>query len=929
MADVTKDIKGEPPTMGMAIEQTTQRIKTEPYKFQDIDIEAGYQIGKKGIPQQHRIIRGGLKLLNTMKNKVARVYEHLPRTRQFGEAHEALRQLVHQRFKKVRHAIEIERGIIEEFRKDPQRYDLFTRKILLNDLLEEVGRGQEKLPFGFTPEKVKLEATRLDTVLSKYPELQKAVKNRQRIWKAVNNDYTNVMQSLGRDVSHMLTRTDYFRHQVLQYANAKGIIGLSKKLKTPTWRSFLQKRKGYSGIINVDYLQAEAEVLSQMLYDIEVGKTLLKLQKEYDIASKIKTEAKKQGIDPWEKNIPEGHVAWQPREGRVFYMADTIPSKLVVEALAKELEQIGVPIESIKKAWAAGKPYKKWVIPEELAKTLDKVLPAEEPSIIKDAASWAQRKWKRWVLQSPRRFFKYNARNLSGDADAVFVGNPSSFKKVPRATKELYESFVLHKPETPALKDWMDMGGVESMLQAQEMYDIKHNRLFKDLYHEAMTGKLNVIKKYWNTVRGITDFREAILRYASYLDYLEQMKQTPNGMPKNFGGSIREEIMGIKNIKDRAFRLSNDLLGAYDEISVGGKSLRRYSYPFWSWKELNMKRYTRFVRNAFYDDKLAMTTARKLTSIAIRSPYLAWRIGKLGIKISGLWTALQLYNTFFFPEVEENLPKEIKGRPHLNLGSTEEGEMVYFTRLGALGDLLDTFGFDELPYLVSDLVHGKKSFKDTAKQIIMSAGNEFYQGLTPVWKAPFELLFRQKTFPDVFDTTTIRDKNLYLMQQLNLGDEYIALSQLPGKPYKKTLPGFFAYTGDPLRTSYEEIFDLKKEFQKQYGKDVEGFWLTPRGNALYHMKLAHRYGDKKAMKKYWEEFVAYHLQEMDITGKPPKNVLQSIQRSAQQSFENMNPLANLGKDERQAFVKSLNEDEREILMKAMLFYQKILLGQEE
>lgn len=70
-----------------------------------------------------------------------------------------------------------------------------------------------------------------------------------------------------------------------------------------------------------------------------------------------------------------------------------------------------------------------------------------------------------------------------------------------------------------------------------------------------------------------TSFREAILRYANYLEYLEQMEKDPRGAPRNFGGSIPENVMALNDLKDRAYKLSNELAGAYDRTSVTGQTL--------------------------------------------------------------------------------------------------------------------------------------------------------------------------------------------------------------------------------------------------------------------------------------------------------------------------------------------------------------------
>ena len=88
-------------------------------------------------------------------------------------------------------------------------------------------------------------------------------------------------------------RHEYYRHQVLEYAQAKSITGTGKKLKTPVGRGFLKRREGSALDINTDYLEAEFEVMSRMLYDIEVADTIYRVGKRYNIRKTLEKQAKK------------------------------------------------------------------------------------------------------------------------------------------------------------------------------------------------------------------------------------------------------------------------------------------------------------------------------------------------------------------------------------------------------------------------------------------------------------------------------------------------------------------------------------------------------------------------------------------------------------------------------------------------------------
>ncbi|MDD2235355.1 MAG: hypothetical protein PHV03_10780 [Desulfitobacteriaceae bacterium] len=169
------------------------------------------------------------------------------------------------------------------------------------------------------------------------------------------------------------------------------------------------------------------------------------------------------------------------------------------------------------------------------------------------------------MLTAPHKWSKHNARNLSGDAEAVFVGNASAFKKVPQAIKELYEIMFKDRPMSGDMREFFERGLFQTVLQTVEVGDLDQLKMFQHLYEkEQRQGKLTAAPSkawhtYWKYARLTTDFREAILRYAACLDYLEQMENDPQGRPKNFGASKPENVMALDNIYDRAFKLANEL----------------------------------------------------------------------------------------------------------------------------------------------------------------------------------------------------------------------------------------------------------------------------------------------------------------------------------------------------------------------------------
>jgi len=617
----------------------------------------------------------------------------------------------------------------------------------------------------------------------------------------------------------------------------------------------------------------------------------------------------KAGIDS--RLYPEGYVPWQPREGNIFFMADSIPAKLAKELTEGALKELNITEADIKKVLAVGGKRKEFIIKEELAATLDALTKADQSSDFVRARKKMIKGWKVWQLISPRRFIKYNIRNLTGDADAAFVGNAKVFTKVPRAIKELLDVYQSDKPMSKDLKKWFELGGMESTLQFQEMGDINKLKMFYRFYNKDGSLKdlpVDAWKKYWKVARLSTDFRESILRYAAYLDFMEKLVKG-KGKPKSFAASMPEEVMALQTNEQKAFMLSNDLLGAYDRISVAGKAMREHIFPFWSWKEVNFKRYMRMASNAASEGNTAEKVGRKVLGTAVKSPLIAARIGKFIIKATAFWAALQVWNYTMFPEEEESLPENVKNRPHIIYGKDKDGNVDYFGRIGALGDLLEWFGLDSAPGHVSDWMSGRKTLKEIALEMAKSPINVLAQGSLPFAKILAEVVTRRALFPDVFEPRTVRDRWLHIAKSFGMENEFTSLTKRPNKPYSKSIKTLFTYSIDPLQAAYSNTYENKRRFMKKIGKESEGFWITPKGNALYNVRLSMRYGDKEAFNHYTTEYVVKY-------GGKPENMVRS--------FEAMNPLYGMTKQEQNLFLITLNEAEQKQLVQAIAFYYQLL-----
>ncbi|MHB8122580.1 MAG: methyltransferase [Desulfuromonadaceae bacterium] len=1032
---VDKKIGKVIPPMGFHIQwvEDPARLATErgEYSFENSEIEERFQAAN-GMPEESFFVRVK-EVIRTLYNKAHREYEHLPRNAEFAELRKDLLKLAKQRGVAGDKTLRLQQGITINL--DPYKFDLFRRYAILADLVEEAKAGHS-LPFGFTEDTLEAEWGRINNEVDKHQEIREAITDRQKIWKAIVREYTSNMRAIGFNVDRKFTKESYYRHQVIEYAKLKGraMSGTGQKLKTPTGRGFLRQRGGSEMDINTNYLQAEYEVMAQMLYDIEVAKTIKAVDDNYNIQKRLKQEAKDanqramnkivarqdeigqmveaalksfkiklgmsfgrlrkhaesgdlwtgdndeyQGIvdqlrdgygsdiddernrlfkylsallvredvgsmeaatilkalgqrrefiketlgkdfKTWEDIIPDGYTVWQPREGNIFFMSETIPGHLAEKLFTDQIEQLGISKDDLNRALTIGGRRKEFVVKQEIADTLDNLTKPTADDLLHKIISEPLRAWKVWQLLSPRRWFKYNFRNMSGDAEAVFIGNPRAFAKLPRAARELYDVFAGDKSMTADMQGWFERGGMETLLQVQELGEINNLRMFLKLNEKkGSVAKipLKAWQVYWKAVRLSTDYREALLRYSSYLSYLQQMEKS-GGQPKNFGASIPEEIMALKDNSDRAFKLSNELLGAYDEISVIGQGLRKYLMPFWSWNEVNFRRTIQLFKNAARDEKLAYAVGRKLIgTAAIRIPFLAMKVGKFAIMAFAMWTLLTLWNNMKFPEEEKELPENVKSRPHIVFGRDKDGKILYFDRLGFVQDFLSWFGLDKAPLTAKELINGKITLKEFALESAKAPINKLWQSIGPHIKLPVEEALGAKTFPDVFKPGKIRDRWQYLAESFGLGNEYKQLAGKPvptvegsrGRGYLGSLRDVFTYSADPGQSAYYDVLDEKRRFMKKLNKP-EGYSTSPRSEALYNFKLSIRYKDKEAARKYLLEYA----------------MLGGTVKGLSQSLKTMDPLYGLNDEEKLAFVVSLDQEDRQKMVRALQYYQTVLLG---
>ena len=743
-------------------------------------------------------------------------------------------------------------------------FNTFSRKVLLDDLLEEVN-SDHLLPLGFTPESVKSELLRIEPYITN--EVREALDKRTKYWDTIKDEYVNAMGEMGIDISTKFNRKNYFRHQVLEYINVKNaaanaIKGEGNKLKTPLNRGFSKERAGTTMDINTDYLQAEYEVMAQMVHDKAVAQMIVRIKNNYDISDTLKAEAKKLRAEAkskgeelkivWTDLLPEGHSVWQPREGNAFISVNTLSEKMINDLTEGLADEINVKAGDIKKAMAMGGKYKQYVIPTEIANKLDELYKITEKNVLSKGSKKILGAWKQWVLTiNPLGVVKYNIRNMVGDLDAVML-EPGVVKYSSRSAREVYAA-MKNGVYTKDLKEFRDVGGFEDLTIAQEIGDVNKAMPF-DRFKDKKSLP-NLFKKYTDTTSSVSNYRESILRYASFLYY----KQALTDGKVKYGASNPKLVKGLHSTQDKAYKLSKDLLGAYDEISETGQVLRDHWIPFFSWVEVNFKRYTQAFKNAGSKDiaiEQLENKGKNSNAVNVALKRLS-NLGTTSSKAMIMTVMLMLWNALMHPDDEDKLPNSARDTPHIILGNDKDGKIIYFNRLGSFSDYLDWFSLDNIQLDISDIQKGRKTIKEQLISMAQAPVNKIVNSITPFVKVPAEFMAGKKTYPDVFNMSTIRNKPQYLAQSASLGVLYNRLMSIPMQGgIGDDMQNAIVYKSDPKLSAYYNVLDLKSNFEKQRGKEPSSTYATtPKSNALYYYKLSLKYDDEKTAEKWLNKYI--------------------------------------------------------------------------
>lgn len=929
------------------------------------EIEAGFQSDRRPMPKDEAgLLRNIKEAVSTIGKAFSREYHQIPHGARHSPFRETLRLLT---VTPDRAANDVGRRLktVLGSLNDQQR-EIFDRKMVVDDaqsVLDNYPEGTE-LPHGMTVEDLVSDKPAIDAAVAADPGVARSVGEVRELWRETRDQLAEALRAIGRDPEFLYKRGDgYMHHLIRDYANERSFeasVGRPRVGPPPKHRSWEKIFKGSEKGIDLDYATVQGVVLTQMMVDTVTAREYKKLLDRDDIAPRLRKEeakkAKEENREPrkLEDLVPEGYALYQPEAGRVFFTGLHL-----LDRAAEELMQSGLPAgasDAFRKALMVGGPHKQLVLPEEMVSVLmEQNRRANTREIERVIRGWQeiQRKWKVWQLLNPKRAIKYLTRNIIGDASKGFAGNPGGFTKIPQAARELLEYLGGQEAPGADMRAWLYRGGINATLFQQELSITEQERLRRLVESTEMQGFLRQLKdsptklprKYFGWMRRNAQFLESLMRYAQFLDYRAQLRA---GKLKNYGASIREEIDALGEAEDKAYWLSNELIGAYDMVSQAGRILRRNVIPFWSFQELNLRSTWRLWKNAFDNPDaqaagLKLARFRGLNKVARLAGLTGVQAGRIGLKAGGLLLRvyaleafLYAFNHLLFPDEEKELPEDVRRSPHIVLGRKANNDVRYFDRLGVFEEFREWIGLSELGPGVFEYLNSRRSPTEMISDTIYQPINKAIGSVGPFsGKILWELTSRRNLFPDVRRPREIEDRLDYLAQSLSLENELRGAKRemlkhkdkMPrwlqnqlvfgGADRNKTYYGSWEtalyYLAKPGESAYYDTIADRDRFLKQIGEYSSGSGYSAKTAALRDYKRSLKYGRPDLAELYLALYVARGGTEGGLS----------------KSLKSMDPLYKLNDDEETQFKKWLGPQGRERLKKAQEYYEAVLASSDK
>jgi hypothetical protein len=795
----------------------------------------------------------------------------------------------------------------------PKQREIFTKVVVLEDITKAVETGEIKgqgreLHFGLKNyNEAQAELNKFRQVVDANPEIQAALNARRNLFNVLKQELVDY-ELLPKDV---LTDERYYHRQTLDNLNRKRAVGAGKRAVKMGKKSFQQERSGAVKDFNTEYLESEFEVLTDAISQLEIAKTLRRLQNQLDLAPQIEAEARSRQMSfndvlkEKQESFLADHVVWNPNEGLNLFKVFSLPERALNKLLSGTLPVKDAPFREV---LALGRKAK-WVIPRHIAETLNDVKMYSDRAAVAQLSGRLHNAWKRWQLFNPFSVVKYFINNLSGDLDITIAYNPKILKLARVAEKEV-RGFQKGK-SPPDMVEAIKLGVLDTGMTEVEIPDVKQ-KVFQGL---IKGDQPNLIQRYWKGAKGFNTWRENILRLAAYKHFKKELESGET----LYGASRKKEMDALSTapLPERAAKLARELIGDYGGISRAGEWIRQRLISFWSFQEINAPRYLRLMKNLAHEGRgSAKNTGRlALTSAGKIGAGTAWRAAKLFTFANLLHGMVQLWNHTMFPEEEAALSSEQAREGHIILGRRDDGTVRTMRFKGALVEALEWIGGENYVHQVTDMIKGKsvaekvQEVPEVIKDVPESFLSKIITSLRPEPKLLFESLTGRKLFPDPFKPRPIRDTPEHILNAIHLDPVYRLITKRP-TTIDREMAKILFYDADPGEGNYYTFRKLLSDYLEDQGEDLPGFIPTRRANALYFYKQSIKRKNTQAAERYFKEYLEL--------GGTHKGIARSIKLA--------HPLSGIPRRHRLGFVNSLDDDGKLVMQRAIDWWQDTYLA---
>ncbi len=880
------------------------------------------------------------------------------------------------------------RGIVDPL--TPEQFEIMKRRVVVEDLLSGIDAGIEvetALPFGI---KSKQQATeyldKVKSLMDQEPAAKEAYEARQIFMKDLHDDLVAndiIKEQPGGYQAYYHRRTlEYLTDELNQRV-------LSGKKLTKSQKDFMKARTGSKGKdYSTNFIESEYKVVADAIFELKKIQVLNELmepfekkldglkkkadesfKKEYgDISTKFaqgseEAKAVKALKDDFVENYinenkPEDFDYYQPSPGNSIFRQSMVSERIIERAIddlklgkghfGDTLEALEMLTDKARSVLVVGGKKKQYLIPQGLAQAIEQLGTPKQSAGLRDEAlklaEKATRNWKLFVLLNPARAIKYNINNFMGDLDGLLAADPTILKKAKEASKAV-RLFAFTGKVDATLDKAMEQSVIDSGFDLKELGDLSNldwaknfvkndatleDYLGKSFLKKGLTSK-NPGKWYFDKVQKITATRENAFRYAAFLRALEKI----DAGETFYWASDPKEIDAITDKYEKAGKLAREALGDYGNISQIGQQLRKHMIPFYSWMEVNTKRYVQLLQNASTPKTqakiLGLAAKRGVTKVAAK---MMQRYIQLGIftAAAAAWNEM-MYAMFdeFDKEGAKQLSKhqrnEIRGM-QLILGVDEAGNVRTLPIIGAFYDFLDWAGIPDITEELKNMYTGEqtkeKGKNNISEDLIDGPINKIVQGFNPFLKSAGELMMGKTIYPNWRSPRPIKDEYEYIARFFSLNKTY---KYLFDKPTREKLGGFHWMTDllvrkfDPEEAAYYEVKNLIGK-QKGYGTSgtARDETIRKRREALYSWAAATRYGQDEQAEKFLQKYYAaggtYEGLTTSVRNKDPLHQLSKTEK------EDLIFNVLQGKKAETDFGKALSKREIELIKTAREYYKK-------